>query len=70
MCYCFFYSDKEKKLTKIQKRQCIEIMLEKEFPLVLTIILVIFNILAAFASIAIQIEMIIFQKDFYYIACG
>lgn len=68
-CQCFS-KDKDKKLTKIQKRQCVEIMLEKDFPIVMSIMLVIFNIILALGAIGIQTLSILLKTRLYYVACG
>ncbi len=67
---CFRNNSDNKKLTKIQKRQCIEIMLANEFPLVLCVLFVIFNSILAAGAIGIEIVKIIYQKDLYFVGCG
>ncbi len=67
---CFRNNSDNKKLTKIQKRQCIEIMLANEFPLVLCIIFVICDSILASGAIGIEIIKIIYHKELYYVGCG
>lgn len=60
----------EKKLTKIQRRQIIEKMLNDEFPLIAIILLCILDILLGLSAIGFQIASIIFQTDIYFVGCG
>ena len=63
-------SEPDKRLTKIQKKQFIENMLEKVFPLVLTIFYVILSILIGIGLIIVQIVSIIDQSALNFIGTG
>ena len=57
-------------LTKVQRYQLIESMLNESFPLVTVLIVIFADVALALSSIGFQIASIILQTDLYYIACG
>lgn len=67
---CFRVFRENKKLTKIQKKQCIEFMLDKSFPFLYCIFSVIFSSITACATISIEIYRIYLKDEKYYLGSG
>ena len=59
-----------RELTKVQRYQLIESMLNESFPLAAILFVIIVDVILAFGSIGFQIAGIVLQTDLYYIACG
>lgn len=59
-----------KVLTKVQKYQLIESMLNESFPLIAIWTSVTFDVFLAIASIGFQIASIVLKTELYFIACG
>lgn len=64
-------SSSAKSLTKVQKRQFIEKMLNEDFPLIPIALIIVFELILALASIAFQVVTIIYEtSSFYFVGCG
>ena len=66
----FKHNDDQKSLTKVQRRQFIEKMLDEDFPLVSVSISVIINVLLGATAIGFHVASIVFSTEYYYTGCG
>jgi hypothetical protein len=64
------YGEENKSLTKVQKHQFIEKMLNDDFPIVSVTISIVINLLLGFSAIGFQVAAIVFGTSYYYIYCG
>ena len=62
--------NEEKRLTKIQNRQCIEKLLADDMPLLGLVFVILSNVLLCAASIGFQVTSIVLQSPLYYIGTG
>ena len=62
--------DERKSLTKVQRRQFIDKMLNEDFPLVFILITIVLNVILSIAAIGFQVASIVFETNYYYIYCG
>lgn len=62
--------DNEKILTKIQRYQFIDRMLNESFPMAFLLTLALFNIFNGSTLIGLQILSVIYRTPFFYIAVG
>ena len=62
--------DTEKALTKVQRHQFIENMLQEDFPICSVLISTVLNIILAVGAISFQIVSVVLNTKFHYIYCG
>lgn len=64
------FDDPYARLTKIQKYQLIESMLNESFPLLAIIFVIFVDVVLALCSIGFQIVAIVLQTELSFIGCG
>ena len=63
-------SESEKQLSGFERKKCVEIMLQYNFPMFMYILNSTFQILFGLAAIGLQIASIVVQSPLYYIGAG
>ncbi len=63
-------SESEKQLSSFERKKCVEIMLQYNFPMFMYIFNSAFQILFGLAAIGLQIASIIVKSPLYYIGAG
>jgi hypothetical protein len=64
------YGEENKSLTKVQRYQFIEKMLNDDFPILSVTISIVINLILGLSAIGYQVAATIFGTSYYYIYCG